>query len=522
MADSHSAPLFPDLVFQKNFEKLGADLDTDFACPECRYEWSGDPLQGYEREPGDDRIIQYACPKCKHAWAGKPKPADVAARTPEFDRQRGVVNTVTVKPPYRIPLMTEIARIKATNGLRVVSTFSGCGGSCLGFEMAGYQVLWASEFIPEAAKTYEANHPGVILDRRDIRQVTPEGILEQIGMKAGELDVLEGSPPCASFSTAGKKHEGWGKVRKYSDSKQRTDDLFWEFARILRGLKPKVFVAENVSGLFKGQTKGYFLEILKELKSCGYVVEARLLDASLLGVPQARHRVIFVGVREDLNLKPAFPEPLPYVYTVRDALPWIVRHGTAPPHEDFVKSGRDVESTMVDSDKHPSPTIVASGDNKGVGYVDSLVGERVVHDTSGEFSQGDVTDKPAPTVVAQGHHLFVEKDASMDDTAIGREWDTLKEGEKSEKYLNLVRPSAEKPCPTITAAGGHHGTAAVTHPTERRKFSILELKRICSFPDDFVLTGTYAQQWERLGRSVPPRMMESVAKTIKEKILCAG
>ena len=76
--------------------------------------------------------------------------------------------------------MAEIAAVP-DNGLRVVSTFSGCGGSCLGYRMAGYRVLWASEFIPAAAETYRANHPDTILDTRDIRKVQPEEILEAIG-----------------------------------------------------------------------------------------------------------------------------------------------------------------------------------------------------------------------------------------------------------------------------------------------------------------------------------------------------
>ncbi len=127
-------------------------------------------------------------------------------------------------------------------------------------------------------------------------------------MKAGELDLFDGSPPCASFSTAGKREAGWGKVKDYSDTKQRTDDLFLEYVRLLRGLQPKVFVAENVSGLVKGVAKGYFLEILAALKASGYRVTCRVLDAQWLGVPQQRQRTIFVGVREDLGLDPVHPK----------------------------------------------------------------------------------------------------------------------------------------------------------------------------------------------------------------------
>tara|TARA_R110000868_G_scaffold84663_1_gene238584 strand:+ start:1670 stop:2680 length:1011 start_codon:yes stop_codon:yes gene_type:complete len=335
--------------------------------------------------------------------------------------------------------MKEIRALKR-NGFKAISTFSGCGGSSLGYKMAGYEVLWANEFVPAAQDTYRANHTDTILDTRDIRKIKPSEILKAIGIKKGELDLLDGSPPCSSFSTAGKRHDGWGKVKAYSDTKQRTDDLFFEFVRILRGLKPKVFVAENVSGLVKGSAKGYFLNILKELELSGYNVSARLLNAQWLGVPQARQRLIFVGVRKDLKIDPVHPEPLPYYYSIRDALKYV---------PDSVEDESDIS-------KH----------------------------------------------------------------AIGSEWDKLGQGMASEKYFSLVRPFLDAPCPTVTAMGGLGGIAGVTHPTEKRKFSIAELKRICSFPDDFILTGTYSQQWERCGRSVPPVMMYHIASTISKKILC--
>lgn len=342
-----------------------------------------------------------------------------------------------VKPPYRVPLMTEITALP-WNGYHAISTFSGCGGSSLGYKMAGFKVLWVSEFIPAAQETYRANHKGTILDTRDIRKVQPQDILDAIGKKPGELDLMDGSPPCASFSTAGKREAGWGKVKKYSDTKQRTDDLFFEFTRLLTGIQPKVFVAENVAGLVKGTAKGYFLEILAALKACGYRVKCKVLDAQWLGVPQTRTRTIFVGVRNDLGIDPAHPTPLPYRYTVRDALPHIV---AAEPESDISRY------------------------------------------------------------------------------CTGREWEKLSPGEQSDRYFNLVRSHPDKPVQTICSSHGSPGIASVTHPTEKRKFAIAELKRLCGFPDDFILTGSYAQQWERLGRAVPPVMMSHVAATVRDKIL---
>lgn len=384
------------------------------------------------------------------------------------------------KPPYSVPSMAEIAALP-WNGYDVVSTFSGCGGSCLGYRMAGYRVRWASEFIPSARDSYKANHPDSILDPRDIRAVKPEEILAAIGKRPGELDLFDGSPPCASFSTAGKREAGWGKVKKYSDTEQRTDDLFFEYVRILRGLRPKVFVAENVSGLVKGTAKGYFLEILAALKASGYRVTAKVLDAQWLGVPQMRQRLIFVGVREDLGVDPAFPRPLPYRYSVRDAIPWITAVGD---------NGGFGGGGMKDASASASASIGASPQTGNGRFPPSLV----------------------------------EAETDISRYAIGREWDRIGPGGKSDKYLQLSRPSLDAPCPTLTRAHGATSAAGVVHPTEKRRFSIAELRRICAFPDDFRLCGTYSQQWERLGRSVPPLMMAKVAVTIRDEVLprCAG
>lgn len=240
-----------------------------------------------------------------------------------------------MKPPYRVPLMGDI-RAVTPNGYRVVSTFSGAGGSCLGWRMAGFRVIWASEFIPAAAATYRANaDSSTTLDSSDIRQVTAGDVLAATGLAVGELDVLEGSPPCSPFSTSGKRQASWNHSEHYSSGvSQRSDDLFWEYARLAEGLQPRVIVAENVSGLIKGTAKGYFKRILARLGEAGYQVRARLLDAAWLGVPHDRQRLIFVGVRADLAAAPAFPVPLPYQYTVADICPTVIgvrtKHGLRP------------------------------------------------------------------------------------------------------------------------------------------------------------------------------------------------
>lgn len=354
---------------------------------------------------------------------------------------------------YKVPSMKEIESLE-WNGCNVVSTFSGGGGSCLGYRMARYRVIYANEFVEEAQRTYKANNPKSYLDTRDIRQVTAESILNIINLKQGEIDIFDGSPPCCAFSTAGSREKGWGKQRNYSDNKtQRVDDLFFEYARLLKGLQPKVFVAENVSGLIKGKAKGYFNDIISTLKECGYNVKAALLNSMWLGVPQNRQRVIFVGVRKDLNMNPVFPKPFNHFISLKDAL-------------------KDVEN-----------------DPKEV---------QIRIEVMKKYKIGAVLQKipKNPTKPISGAKYM------------------------NGSYFNLIRESMYRPCSTICQRNGEDSCSGNCHPLEDRKFTIAELKRITSIPDDFILTGNFQQQWERLGRMVPPLMMKAVSETIYKEILC--
>ena len=190
----------------------------------------------------------------------------------------------------------------------VISTFAGGGGSSLGYSMAGFRELLAVEWDDNAVETFKMNFPDVPVYHGDIAKISVEQVLEMTGLKVGELDIFDGSPPCQGFSTAGK--------RQIDDPRNQ---LFKEFTRLLRGLQPKVFVMENVSGMVKGKMKFLFVEILKELKASGYKVSARLLNAMYFGVPQSRQRVIFVGVRDDLGIEPSHPEAETEAVTVRQA-----------------------------------------------------------------------------------------------------------------------------------------------------------------------------------------------------------
>jgi len=191
----------------------------------------------------------------------------------------------------------------------VVSLFAGCGGSSTGYKMAGCQVRAAVEWEQNSVDTYRLNHPKTTIFHRDIATVTGDELLLATGLQVGELDILDGSPPCQGFSTVGK--------RQLDDPRNQ---LFIEYVRLLNELQPKVFVMENVSGLVKGKMKPVFVEILQTLKTCGYRVRAKLMTASHYGVPQKRQRVIFIGVRNDLGLEPSHPQPFSGGIVLREAL----------------------------------------------------------------------------------------------------------------------------------------------------------------------------------------------------------
>lgn len=156
----------------------------------------------------------------------------------------------------------------------VISTFAGAGGSSLGYSMAGYRELLAVEWDANAVETFKMNYPDVPVFHGDITKLSVEEILAITKIKPRELDIFDGSPPCQGFSLAGK--------RDLSDNRNQ---LFREYVRILRGLKPKAFVMENVYGMVKGKMKLIFAEALQELKASGYDVSAKLLNAKYFSVP---------------------------------------------------------------------------------------------------------------------------------------------------------------------------------------------------------------------------------------------
>ena len=389
--------------------------------------------------------------------------------------------------PYK---MKDVHDASNQEKFKVISTFAGGGGSSTAYRLAGGKVLVINEFVEEAARTYAENYPDTVILPGDIKELSGKDFLDAAGIGVGELDILDGSPPCSAFSVSGslshniheeehidlwgnvtiekvpgKHSDGWSKTKNYSDGKkvENIEDLFFEFLRVAEEIKPKVIVAENVKGLTVGEAKSYFNKILNKFEEIGYDVCAQVLDSRYYGVSQTRTRVIFIGVREDvaektgynfMNISQIFPKPDTEVIPVKDVMidleydaeeveyltkKWI---NTAYWKQTGSKMPIDPDKVLTGMDYHP-----------------------------------------------KGHHF------------------------------NLKRVSQYQPAPTITAMGSAETTAGAFHWIEPRKLTLGELKRIMSLPDDFKLTGKWNQRAERLGRMVPPLMMKRIASSIYEKVL---
>lgn len=172
----------------------------------------------------------------------------------------------------------------------------------MGYKLSGYEVIGNVEIDPKIMEVYKKNNHPEYPYLMDVRQFL-EIPMGQLPEELFDLDILDGSPPCSVFSTAGEREKGWNKEKVFREgqAKQRLDDLFFYFIEIARKLQPKIVIAENVSGLIKGNAKGYVNEIFHAFELAGYKTQLFLLNAAFMGVPQKRERVFFIAHRKDLD-----------------------------------------------------------------------------------------------------------------------------------------------------------------------------------------------------------------------------
>lgn len=182
---------------------------------------------------------------------------------------------------------------------KVFSCFACGGGSTMGYKLAGFDVIGCNEIDPKMMACYIENHKPKYSFLEPIQTFK---LRKDLPKELYELDILDGSPPCSSFSMVGNREKDWGKEKIFAEgqSLQVLDTLFFDFIELGKQLQPKVIIAENVEGLLQGAAKKYVIEINKHFEHAGYDIQHILLKAHKMGVPQKRRRVFFIAIRKDL------------------------------------------------------------------------------------------------------------------------------------------------------------------------------------------------------------------------------
>lgn len=206
--------------------------------------------------------------------------------------------------------LTDLQNVEK-NGFKVFSCFCCGGGSTMGYKLAGFEVLGGVDIDKQMARIYKKNHKPKYFFNMGVQDFKnlPD---EEIPRELFDLDILDGSPPCSSFSLAGHREKKWGVEKKFREgqAEQVLDTLFFDFIDLAKRLQPKVIVAENVKGMISGKAKGYVKEVFKEFKEAGYSVQLFLLNGATMGVPQKRERIFFIANRLDKKVNLDFNQKL--------------------------------------------------------------------------------------------------------------------------------------------------------------------------------------------------------------------
>lgn len=199
---------------------------------------------------------------------------------------------------------------------KVFSCFACGGGSTMGYKLAGFDVIGCNEIDGRMMSIYKANHNPRLAFLEPIQEFKQR---EDLPDELYELDILDGSPPCSTFSMVGSRESAWGKEKRFREgqTKQVLDTLFFDFIDLAKKIQPKIVIAENVKGLLLGEAKKYVQRIYSEFDRAGYIGQHFLLDAQYMGVPQRRERVFFICLRKDLV------DRVPITHTLFDTLPLL-------------------------------------------------------------------------------------------------------------------------------------------------------------------------------------------------------
>lgn len=366
--------------------------------------------------------------------------------------------------------------------MNVIDLFAGCGGISIGFIKAGYVVKKAVEFDVNIANTYKRNHPEVDVIVNDIRNIDQSGVF-----KAGEADVIIGGPPCQGFSMAG------ARIRTGFINDPR-NYLFKHYFNVVKTVKPKAFIMENVKGIMTMQDGKIFKEILrifsdeKIIEGKPYKINYRVVKAAEFGVPQKRERMIIIGTQlSDFDFEEIWEQ------TKQD----IIRE--YPHYFDAV-------------------TVEAAIGNLGATTADGNIKNPIPITEYQKYLSSDSENLSNHTKTNHSR-LAVER---MSRVANGENFTALKETINSVHSGAYGRLCWDEQAPTITTRFDTPAGGRFIHPIEDRTLSPREAARIQSFPDDFVFYGNKTSICKQIGNAVPPKVAYFLARLINKIIGSEG
>lgn len=349
--------------------------------------------------------------------------------------------------------------------LKVIDLFSGCGGSALGFQQAGFIVKVAVDVNQNASESFRLNFPDAEVIASDISYVTGSDLLKAAGVSSGNDVVIIACPPCQGFSTARRKSEGMSDPR---------NTLIYEFLRLLEEVKPYAFVMENVPGLANGIGKPIFLNILQRLKELGYYTVHGIVDTADYGVPQRRKRLVLLGTN-DPKIRLTFPKQTNQDPDLTDR---------------YLDSWNTVRSAIEDL-----PAIRA-----------------------GEKSKNDQLHRASRLA-----EINLRRMANTPHDGGGRlSWPEeliLECHKKVTGYKDIYgRMKWDYPSPTITGGCVMISKGRFGHPEQDRAISLREAARLQTFPDSYIFAGNVGQIAAQLGNAVPPLLTKKIAESLAQAI----
>ena len=368
-----------------------------------------------------------------------------------------------------------------------ISFFAGGGGSSAGYKLAGGDCKFVNEFQSVAMDTYLANWPNTPHICGDIKNVTGQQIMEMAGLKVGELDILDGSPPCPPFSMSGTKKEGWNKEKvAYGMKQQNIEDLTWEMIRIAGDMMPKVIICENVKGLTMDYARDHLNRMVGDFEALGYSTTYKVLNGIHFGVPQKRQRVFIVSVRDDvldkigmswMLISSLFPEPAYEEPTIEDAIGDLRLD-----NENSVEAVELCEA-MKKSAKYKWMKRLPKNPDRVVSVGDDVVGPW--------YDKVIAHRKKWGKSIPEAKHSFYQS----------------------------RRVPWNQASHTLSEQGLQTSLAVHLHAEEDRVYTTKEAKRIMTLPEDYILTGTLNERLARIGLMVAPMMAKYLAESIYERVL---